>query len=236
MKESNQEVIELKDQNISAETLKVVLDSIYSGDLHLNNETVFEVLLTADHLQVTSVLQQCCDYIQAEFLEFVEFRFDVQSYCRICTIADRHGLLDLKEAAQCKMASMYKEICESDEFLSSVNADQLSSLLNRDDLIAPSENFVFKSVMQWIKFKKEERMAVAAKVIGAVRLGLVDIKDVIRELNTEEMKQSPEIDMLLDESLLHSQIPSSSTFGEGKTKLRSVRNVFFFRFLSTNIF
>jgi len=219
MKESNQEVIELKDQNISAETLKVVLDSIYSGDLHLNNENVYEVLLTADHLQVTSVLQQCCDYIQAEF---VEFRFDVQSYCCIYTIADRHGLLDLKEAAQCKMASMYKEICESDEFLSSVNADQLSSLLNRDDLIAPSENFVFKSVMHWIKFKKEERMAVAAKVIGAVRLGLVDIKDVIRELNTEEMKQSPEIDMLLNESILHSQIPSSSTFGEGKTKLRSV--------------
>ena len=39
MKELNQEVIELKDENISAETLKIVLDFIYSGDLHLNNET-----------------------------------------------------------------------------------------------------------------------------------------------------------------------------------------------------
>ena len=218
MKESNQEVIELKDENISAETLKIVLDSIYSGDLHVNNENVFEVLLAADHLQVTSVVQQCCDYILAEF---VQLRFDVQSYGLICTIADRHGLVDLKEAAQCKMASMYKEVCESDEFLSHVNADQLSSLLSRDDLIAPSENFVFKSVMQWIEYKKEERMAVAAKVIGAVRLGLVNITDVIRELNTEEMKQVPEIHMLLHESLLYSHIPSSSTFGEEKTKLRS---------------
>jgi len=93
------------------------------------------------------------------------------------------------------MASMYNEVCESDEFLYSVNADQLSSLLSRDDLIAPSENCVFKSVMQWIEYKKENRMAVAAKVIEAVRLGLVDIKDVIIELNTEEMKQVPEIDM-----------------------------------------
>ena len=70
-------------------------------------------------------------------------------------------------------------------------------------------------------------MAVAAKVIGAVRLGLVDIKEVIRELNTEEMKQIPEIFMLLHESLLYSHIPSSSTFVEEKTKLRSsgpVRN------------
>jgi len=218
MKESNQEVIELKDENISAEALKIVLDSTYGGDLPVNNENVFEVLLAADHLQVTSVVQQCCDYILAEF---VQLRFDVQSYCLICTIADRHGLIDLQEAAQYKMASMYKEICESDQFLSDINADQLSSLLSRDDLSAPSENFVFNSAIQWIKYKMEERMAVAAKVIGAVRLGLVDIKEVIRELNTEEMKQIPEIFMLLHESLLYSHIPSSSTFGEEKTKLRS---------------
>ena len=64
-------------------------------------------------------------------------------------------------------------------------------------------------------------MAVAAKVIGAVRLGLVDTKNVIKELNTKEMSQVPEIDMLLKKSL----IPSSCTFGEGKTKLRSSRPV-----------
>ena len=100
-------------------------------------------------------------------------------------------------------------------------------LLSRDDLSAPSESFVFKSVMQWIKYKKEERMAVAAKVIGAVRLGLVDIKDVIRELNTEEMQKVPEIHMLVYQSLLHSYIPrpSSSTFGEEKTKIRSTGSV-----------
>ena len=77
------------------------------------------------------------------------------------------------------MASMYKDICEKEEFLSDMNVDVLSALLCRDDLSAPSENFVFKSVMQWIKYRKEERMDVAAKVIGAVRLGLVDSKDVI---------------------------------------------------------
>ena len=66
---------------------------------------------------------------------------------------------------------------------------QLCSLLSRDYLSAPSETFIFKSVIQWIKHKKEERKAVAVKVIGAVRLGLVDIKVVIEELNTEECKE-----------------------------------------------
>ena len=222
MKESNQEVIELKDESISATALKIVLDSIYSGDLQVNDENVFEVLVAADHLQVTSVVQQCCEYLQTQF---VQLRFDVQTYCQICTIANRHGLIDLQEAAQSKMASMYKEVCESEEFLSHIDADQFSNLLSRDDLSAPSETFVFKSVMQWVKYKKEERMAVAAKVIGSVRLGLVNIREVIKELNSEEMKQVREIHTLLHESLLYSYIPSSSAFGEEKGRMRSSGSV-----------
>ena len=222
MKESNQEVIELKDESISAAALKIVLDSIYSGDLQVNDENIFEVLVAADHLQVTSVVQQCCDYLQNQF---VQLRFDVQTYCQICTIANRHGLIDLQEATQSKMASIYKEVCEREEFLSHIDADQFSNLLSRDDLSAPSETFVFKSVMQWVKYKKEERMAVAAKVIGSVRLGLVNIREVIKELNSEEMKQVPEIHTLLHESLLYSYIPSSSAFGEEKGRMRSSGSV-----------
>ena len=223
MKESNQEVIELKDESISAASLKIVMDSIYSGNLHVNDENVFKVLIAADHLQVTSVVQQCCDYLQTEF---VQLRFDVETYCRICTIADRHGLADLQEATRCKMASMYQEICESKEFLSHIDADQLWSLLSRDDLTSPSETFVFKSVMQWIKYKKEERMPHAAKVIGAVRLGLVDIGEVVEELDTEEMQRVPEIHMLLYELFRHNYRPSNSTkFALEKAKPRSMHQV-----------
>ena len=224
MKESNQEVIELKDENISAAALKIVLDSIYSGDLQVNDENVFEVLVAADHLQVTSVVQQCCDYLQTQFID--QLQFDVHTYCRVSAIADRHGLKDLQEATQTKMAYIYKEICESEEFLSHVDADQYTRLLSRDDLSAPSETFVFKSVMQWIKHKKEERMAVAAKVIGAVRLGLVDIRKIIEELDTEEMKQIPEIFSLVYETLVHNYSPSnSSKFALEKAKPRSMSQV-----------
>ena len=194
MKESNQKVIELKDESISPDAFKIVLNSIYTGDLRVNEENVFEVLAAADHLQVTTVVQQCCDFLKREF---IQLRLDLHNYCLLCKVADRHGLTDLQEAVENKMASMFKDICESEEFLSNVGADQLVSLLSRDDLGAPSETFVFKSVAQWIKHNKEERMVDAAKVIGAVRLGLVDIRVVIEELNTEEMKRVPEIFMLV---------------------------------------
>ena len=204
--------------------MKIVLDSIYSGDLQVNDENIFEVLVAADHLQVTSAVQQCCDYLQTQFVD--QLRFDVQTFCRVSAIADRHGLKDLQEATQTKMAYIYKEICESEEFLSHVDADQYTRLLSRDDLSAPSETFVFKSVMQWIKHKKEERMTAAAKVIGAVRLGLVDIKALIEELNTEEMQTVPEIHTLLFDSAIYHHNPSNtSKFATEKAKLRSTTPV-----------
>ncbi|XP_015754758.1 PREDICTED: kelch-like protein 12 isoform X2 [Acropora digitifera] len=216
MKESNQEVIELKDENISAAAMKIVMDFIYSGEINVNDENVFEVLTAADHLQVATVVEQCCKYL-------IQLRFDVQTYCRVIMFADQHSLKGLKEATENKMASMYKEICDKEEFLSDMNADVLSALLRRDDLSAPSENFVFQSVMQWIKYRKEERMDVAAKVIGAVRLGLVDVKDVIEELDTEEMQVISEINMLLQRTLIYNHRPSrNSAFALEKGKPRSM--------------
>ena len=121
MKESNQEVIELKDESISPDALKIVMDSIYTGDLRVNEENVFEVLAAADHLQVLSVVKLCCDFL---LIQFVQLRFDVQTYCRVWIIADRHGLKDLQEAAEHKMASMFKDICESEDFLTHVGANK----------------------------------------------------------------------------------------------------------------
>ncbi len=223
MKESAQEVIQLKDESISSDVLKIVMDSIYTGDLLVNEENVIEVLAAADHLQVISVVQQCCNYLLAEF---VKLRFDVETFCRVWATANRHSLKDLQEAVEHKMASMYRDVCESEEFLSHISADQLFALVSRDDLSAPSEDFVFKSVMQWIKHHKEERMAVAAKIIGAVRLGLVGIEMMIEELNTEEMQRVPEIRIHLHESFIHNCMPSSSSnFALEKAKPRSMSPV-----------
>ena len=220
-KEVNQEVIELKDKSISPEILKIIMDSIYTGDLHVNHKSVFEVLLTASQLQISSVVQLCCDFVKKEF---IENGIDLKNYSMLCTVAARLGLRDLQEAAEAKMASMYKDVCESKEFLSHINGDQLLSLLGRDDLNSPSEAFVFKSALKWIRHKREERMAFAGKVIGAVRLGLVDVKIVIEELKTEEMQRFPEVNMHLQESMMHHIMPSHE-FAAEKVKPRSMRPV-----------
>ena len=140
----NQEVIEIKNKSISLEIFKIVMDSIYTGDLHVNQKSVFEVLLAASQLQISIVVQLCCEFVKKEF---IENGIDLKNYSVLCTVAERLGLRDLQEAAEAKMASMYKDVCETKEFLTHINGDQLLSPLGRDDLNSPSETFVFKSAM-----------------------------------------------------------------------------------------
>jgi len=71
---------------------------------------VFQVLAAADHLQVTRVLQECCDFLKRELLQF---KPDVRWYCCLCTVAEKYGLRELREAAENKMALNYQDICES---------------------------------------------------------------------------------------------------------------------------
>ena len=55
---------------------------------------------------------------------------------------------------------------------------------------------------------------------------LVDIRDVIEELDAEEMQQVPDIHMLLQESLLHNnRTLNSSKFALEKAKPRCMKPV-----------
>ena len=43
MKEANQEVIELKDESISPNVLKIIMDSIYTGEFQVNEDTYIHI-------------------------------------------------------------------------------------------------------------------------------------------------------------------------------------------------
>ena len=66
-------------------------------------------------------------------------------------------------------------------------------------------------------------MALAAKIIRAVLLGLVDFRVVIEELNSEKMQRDPEIHMLVYKTSIFMHMPSDrSKFAAEKAKPRSM--------------
>ena len=80
-------------------------------------------------------------------------------------IAERHSLIDIKEDVFHKMALVFREASETEEFLNHVDVGQFLNLLQRNDLTAPSETFVLKAVIKWIYHNKAERLGQAAALI-----------------------------------------------------------------------
>ena len=117
-------------------------------------------------------------------------------------------MIDLQEEVFHRMALVFKEISVTEEFLDYVDQSQLLNLLQRNDLTAPSETFVFQAVIKWIYHNKEERLGQAATLIGAVRLGLVDIGVLISELNKEELKGIEECWKMLCQASLYNNTPA----------------------------
>ena len=138
------------------------------------------------------------------------------------TIAERHSLIDLQEEVLHRMALIFKEISETGGFLEYIDHSHLLKLLQRNDLTAPSETFVFKVVIKWIFHDKEERLRQAATLIGAMRLGLVDIGVLITELRREELKENEECWKMLHEVSLYHHMPALLPELSGvKTELRT---------------
>ena len=96
-------------------------------------------------------------------------------------IVEQHSRIDLQEEVFHRMALIFKEISETEEFLDYIDYSQLLELLQRNDLTAPSETFVFKAVIKWIYHDKEERLGPVGHIYrncetGASKYRGVDIR------------------------------------------------------------
>ena len=122
----------------------------YSGYLHSNRENVFQVLASADHLQIKEA------FIKIVVISWRGKYFSLNLMSAATAIFAQSPKSMAWEVAEKQMAWNYQNICENEKFLTHISTEKLMSHLCRDldDLTAPSETFVFKSVMKWINWQK----------------------------------------------------------------------------------
>ena len=76
MKESFDELIELKDSSVTPDSLKTILDAVYKSELKVTEENVFEILEAADHLQMMSIIEQCSKFVSEKIVSVQLKNFD----------------------------------------------------------------------------------------------------------------------------------------------------------------
>uniref|UniRef100_A0A8C4QD25 Kelch like family member 12 n=1 Tax=Eptatretus burgeri TaxID=7764 RepID=A0A8C4QD25_EPTBU len=106
LKEKDKPRVDL--QGLTASTMEILLDFVYTETVHVTVENVQELLPAACLLQLKGVKQACC--------EFLESQLDPSNCLGIREFAEAHNCLDLQQGAELFSLKFFPEVVQHEEF------------------------------------------------------------------------------------------------------------------------
>ncbi|XP_048507554.1 BTB/POZ domain-containing protein 9 isoform X2 [Athalia rosae] len=226
LKESNQQEIELKGTNLPA--FKELLKYVYTGHMSLANqreEVILDILGLAHQYGFLDMETAVSDHLR-EIL-------NIKNVCLIFDAARLYQLEFLTKVCHEYMDEHALEVIQHDSFLQ-LSPSALNELIARDSFYAPEVD-IFLAVHAWVKANPEVE---AKDVVGQVRLGLVDIRDLLNVVRPTGLVSSEAIldaitvrtltkdsqlnyrgRLLLDENVAHPRLGAQVLQGEMRSSL-----------------
>ncbi|XP_050413707.1 kelch-like protein 26 [Patella vulgata] len=180
MAESKQNVVDLK--GVSADGLQHVIDFIYSGEMALHLDNLTEIINTASHLQVSSAIDVCSNFITS--LMTFENADD------FLNIADTYSLDKVMSHWDSMIQDKFFEFTQTQAFLK-MDADNLAKHLERNTLRSTSEYRLFLSLDKWFRFNPLRITADGPNVLSHIRFGLMSEGELASIRESEIIKRCP---------------------------------------------
>jgi len=149
---------------VSGDILQMIWSWMKSRELILSWENVFEILKTADFLEVPDVRVLCQEWLNS--------RMSIKNVCDIWTFARDMSLQDLEKSSMSFIGSKFTEIYKEKEFMD-LPAVGLSILLS-SDLITCGEEEVWDGLKVWLGHNNTRTEAEIRLVVGSLRVGLLE--------------------------------------------------------------
>lgn len=162
LRETKEEEITLVD--VHGEPLQLLIQYCYTGTIELREDNVEILLATACLLQLTPVVNACCNFLAKQLHPSNCLGFALFAEQQSC-----HTLFQLSTSYT---SQHFMQVCKNQEFYQ-LSADQLATLLKSDDLNVPTEKDVFHALMSWVQFDFEAREKHIPELLGLIRLPLL---------------------------------------------------------------
>ena len=135
-------------KGVEGESLKLLINYIYTGQLLINSDNVASILSGADYLQLNKVKEFC--------FEFMENELTCDNYCFILKLADVYNNTSLKQKVYKFFCNNLDEILENQSFKNLFKNDLLSciSMLKQPVI---KQSVLCKLIMDWVKHDTETR-------------------------------------------------------------------------------
>ena len=156
--------------NINGNILEILVESMYTGKVKVDANTVDDILIVANNLGMFAALDA-----GEEFLLDIINR---DNCLQILDSAVKYDFLRLTERTLEIAARHFLTITKRPPY-KTLSLELLISLLKRNDLRVNNELEVFQRARSWIEADRHERLHHAAEVMTAVRLPLLTPAQII---------------------------------------------------------
>ncbi|XP_060761559.1 kelch-like protein 10 [Neoarius graeffei] len=151
--------------DISSEIMELIMEYAYTYHVNITKENVHELLIAADYLEVSSLINDCCTFLKAQLC--------LENCIGIWAFACFHVFEKLKQQAfQFILHNFEEMVLVSEEFLE-LTVEQLSEIIENDELNVKQENVVFETILKWIRHTPENRNTHMTVLLPKVRLALL---------------------------------------------------------------
>ncbi|CAL8135367.1 unnamed protein product [Orchesella dallaii] len=157
VRESRQKEIKL--EGVSAKGMHFLLDYAYTSRLALNLSNIQDVLSAASHVQVTTVVEACSGYLEAQL--------DLENCVDIVTLAETYSLHELKKRVYRFICSNLMKFSHTTDF-QRLSEGQLVYILSCDFPVDCTEADVLHILLQWIEFDTA-RIPIAVNLLSKIQ-------------------------------------------------------------------
>ncbi|KAF7229315.1 kelch-like protein 10 [Nothobranchius furzeri] len=165
----------------SAETMKIIIDFVYTGFLVLTDNNVGKIMEVVDYLNYEELLEACSDYLIT--------RLSPHSCINTWKLTSKYYLPKQCSAAFSYILDHFEEVAFSGSFLE-LSMPEVEHIISSDSLMVRQESAVFESVVRWVSHSPAERQRDTRVLLSKIRLVTMDSEYVWNNvLGNELVKQ-----------------------------------------------
>uniref|UniRef100_A0A672JXH6 Kelch-like protein 4 n=1 Tax=Sinocyclocheilus grahami TaxID=75366 RepID=A0A672JXH6_SINGR len=196
VREAKQE--EIKMEGVDPGALRALVHFAYTGVLELKEETIESLLAAACLLQLSQVIQVCCNFLMKQL--------HPSNCLGIRSFADAQGCMDLLNVAHNYTMEHFLEVIQNQEFLL-LPTMEIIKLLASDDINVPDEETIFQALMMWVRHDVQHRQQDLGVLLVYIRLPLLPPQLLADLENNKMFSEDLECQKLLMEAMKYHLLP-----------------------------
>uniref|UniRef100_A0A1I7V546 BTB domain-containing protein n=1 Tax=Caenorhabditis tropicalis TaxID=1561998 RepID=A0A1I7V546_9PELO len=151
-------------EEMDYETVNALLSFAYTGELRISTKNVQSTMMGANFFQMLEVVHYCANFLMTRL--HPSNAISIREFCKMMCVEE-----NISEKTEDFIKKHFTSITKEDDFRN-LSLEDVTKLLNCDDLYVDSEEQIFQAAMDWLKHDKS-RHDQASKILLCVRLPML---------------------------------------------------------------